>query len=246
MKHRPDAGFSLAALIFFATAISILLSAAYPAYQMQAKRETEEELIFRGEEYTRGIQKYQRKFGIYPPSVDVLVQSNGLRFIRRPYTDPITGKAFRLIYINPDGTVTGSTLAGQRVNNVPLFGAQLQQFGQQSQQQQPQQQQPAQQQLQQQQAPQQRQFQQVQAQGQPQQPVGGTSGTSGVIGVASDSPLTSLKVYNGRQKYNEWEFIAITNQGGPPNQQNPPGGANPPSVGNPPNPPNPLQPPLKQ
>ena len=42
MKHRNDAGFSLAALIFLATAVSILLSAAYPAYQMQAKRQTEE------------------------------------------------------------------------------------------------------------------------------------------------------------------------------------------------------------
>src|SRR5437762_107033 len=52
-KHRRDAGFSLAALIFFATAASILAAAAVPAYQMQAKREVEEELIFRGEEYTR-------------------------------------------------------------------------------------------------------------------------------------------------------------------------------------------------
>ena len=44
MKHRRDAGFSLAALIFFATALSILMAAAVPAYQMQAKRALEEEL----------------------------------------------------------------------------------------------------------------------------------------------------------------------------------------------------------
>ena len=54
-KHRRDAGFSLAALIFFATAASILAAAAVPAYQMQAKREREKELIFRGEEYARAI-----------------------------------------------------------------------------------------------------------------------------------------------------------------------------------------------
>jgi hypothetical protein len=46
----------LAALIFIATAVSILTSAAYPAYQMQAKRQMEEELIFRGEEYARAIR----------------------------------------------------------------------------------------------------------------------------------------------------------------------------------------------
>src|SRR5262245_7602596 len=70
VSHRKDAGFSLAAIIFFATAASVLAAAAYPAYVMQAKRERELELVFRGEEYIRAIQKYQRKFGIYPTSVD--------------------------------------------------------------------------------------------------------------------------------------------------------------------------------
>src|SRR4030081_2815421 len=101
-KHRGDAGFSLAALIFFATAASIIAAAAVPAYQMQAKREVEEELIFRGGEYTRAIQKYQRKFGVYPTSMDQLVETNGLRFVRKKYKDPITDKDFRLILINPD------------------------------------------------------------------------------------------------------------------------------------------------
>src|SRR5207253_3212864 len=129
-KHRPDAGFSLTALIFFATAASILAAAAVPAYQMQAKREREEELIFRGQEYTRAIQKYQRRFGVYPTSIEQLVSTNGLRFVRRPYKDPVTGKDFRLIFINPDGSVTGSKLFTQNVNNQPLFGNGVQQFGQ--------------------------------------------------------------------------------------------------------------------
>lgn len=260
MKHRRDAGFSLAALIFFATAVSILMSAAYPAYQMQARREAEEELIFRGEEYSRAIQKFQRKFGIYPPSVDALIQTNGLRFLRRVYKDPITEKNFRLIYINPDGSVTGSTLFTQRINTTPLFGAPLQQFGQppqrpQAQQpQQPQPQQPQQarqpQQAQQPRQPEQarqpqQQLQQLQPQQrQQQQPAGGISGTAGIIGVASDSSQTSIKVYNNRQKHNEWEFIAIANQTAQqPNQPNPPAGGNPPPNQNAPNPPIQGQPP---
>ena len=101
-KRRRDAGFSLAALIFFATAASILAAAAVPAYQMQAKREREKELIFRGEEYTRAIQKYQRKFGVYPGSIDQLVQTNGLRFLRRAYKDPITGQDFELIKVGAE------------------------------------------------------------------------------------------------------------------------------------------------
>src|SRR5713101_5973586 len=130
-SHRPDAGFSLAALIFFATAASILAAAAVPAYQMQAKRERERELIFRGEEYTRAIQKYQRKFGVYPSSIDQLVQTNGLRFLRRAYKDPITGKDFRLIRINPDGSLSGSKVFVQNVNNPQSLFGNTQTFGQQ-------------------------------------------------------------------------------------------------------------------
>ncbi len=117
---RRDAGFSLAALIFFTTAASIFIAAAVPAYQMQAKREVEEELIFRGEEYVRGIQKYQRRLGIYPTSIDQLVETNGLRFIRRKYKDPVTGKDFRVITVNPDGSVNGSKLFTPN-NSQPLL-----------------------------------------------------------------------------------------------------------------------------
>jgi type II secretory pathway pseudopilin PulG len=268
MKHRRDAGFSLAALIFFATAVSILLGAAVPAYQMQARREREEELIFRGQEYTRAIQKYQRKFGIYPPSIDALVQTNGLRFVRKLYTDPITGKEFRLISINPDGSVSGSTLFTQRVNNVPLFGAGPQVFGQSPPPQNPQ-------------TGQNPQVGQNPQTGQNPQlrgnPIPSSSGNSsvapglnvppanqansrlngasppagsgnsgnpsaagGIIGVASDSPDSSIMVYNNRQKYNEWEFVAILGQSGqtnaPANGQTPalPNGQTPASPSTPP------------
>src|SRR5205807_10556777 len=129
-KHRQDAGFSLAALIFFAAAASIVAAAAVPAYQMQAKREREKELLFRGQEYTRAIQKYQRKFGVYPSSIDQLVQTDGLRFVRHVYKDRITGKEFRLIRINPDGSLSGSKVFVQNVNNPQaLFGNNTQTFG---------------------------------------------------------------------------------------------------------------------
>jgi len=248
-KRRRDAGFSLAALIFFATAASILAAAAVPAYQMQAKREREKELIFRGEEYTRAIQKYQRKFGVNPGSIDQLVQTNGLRFLRRAYKDPITGKDFRLIRINPDGSLSGSKLFAQNVNPQSLFGN-TQIFGQQpgaqpgvqqpgvQQPQQPTQQQGGQQQLPQQplpfgqqpqgsfgqQSPVQPSQQPVQRPGQPGgqspfSPIGSGGGTpvaaGGIIGVGSDNDEASVMVYNQRQKYSEWEFLAILGPGGP-------------------------------
>ena len=253
-KHRKEAGFSLAALIFFAAAASIVAAAAVPAYQMQAKREREKELMFRGQEYTRAIQKYQRKFGVYPGSIDQLLQTNGLRFLRKAYKDPVTGKDFRLIRINPDGSLNGSKLFTPNANNQSLFGN-TQTFGQSQQQQPPSQantQQPGQQQGIQQPISSQ-QFGQQQGPSTPQQfqpsspsqPFGqsqaqpgglgsfaplGNSGTTplstgnlgttpvsggGLVGVASDSDEKSVMIYNQRQKYSEWEFIAITGQSGP-------------------------------
>src|SRR5262245_46144342 len=130
MKHERDAGFSLAALIFFLTAISIALSVAVPAYQMQAQRERELELVFRGEEYVRAIQKYQRRFRVNPPTVQALLATNGRPFLRRQYKHPITDKDFRLIFRNPDGTLSGSVLLNQRIGNTPLFGSTPPVFGQ--------------------------------------------------------------------------------------------------------------------
>ena len=132
MKRPPqqDKGFALAALIIFLTALSITLAAAIPAYRVQVRRELEAELIFRGEEYVRAIQKYQRQFGIYPPSIDSLLETNGIRYLRRAYKDPITGDDFRLLTANPDGTIGGSTLYSQQGGNVPLFqGGTPQMFG---------------------------------------------------------------------------------------------------------------------
>ncbi len=114
-------GFALAALIVFIAALSVLMAASAPVYQMQAQRELEEELIFRGEEHVRAIQKYQRRFGIYPPSIEALLETNGIRFLRRQYVDPISEEGFRLLTINPDGSINGSTLYQQQINNVPLF-----------------------------------------------------------------------------------------------------------------------------
>jgi hypothetical protein len=282
--HSPHAGFSLAALIFFMTAASIFIAVAVPVYQMQAKREAEEELIFRGGEYTRAIQKYQRKFGVYPTSIDQLVSTNGLRFLRKAYKDPMTGKDFRLLLINPDGSLTGSKVFTQNINNQSMFGN-AQPFGRgqanQQQQQQQQQQQTSQQtgqqpfggqqgfqsgQNSQQSQTQLNQFgsqQQNSQQGgafragggiaqpagglggftqNPQQSLpqrglpqgfGNTAGTpggqpvagGGIVGVASDSDKDSIKIYNNRQKYDEWDFVAILNQGmpGQPGQPGQPG-----------------------
>ncbi len=121
LRHRlarRDAGFSMAALVIFLTAASILLTISVPSYVMEAKREQEKELIFRGEEYTRAIQKYQRTLNLLPTSVDDLLSSNGTRFLRKAYADPVSGEPWRVIILNADGTLTGSNVY-QTMGQVP-------------------------------------------------------------------------------------------------------------------------------
>ena len=108
----------MAALVIFLTAASILLTISVPSYVMEAKREQEKELIFRGEEYTRAIQKYQRTLNLLPTSVDDLLSSNGTRFLRKAYADPISGEPWRVIILNADGTLTGSNVY-PTMANVP-------------------------------------------------------------------------------------------------------------------------------
>jgi hypothetical protein len=108
----------MAALVIFLTAASIILTISVPSYIMEAKREQEKELIFRGEEYTRAIQKYQRTLNLLPTSVDDLLSSNGTRFLRKAYADPISGEPWRVIILNADGTLTGSNIY-PTMANVP-------------------------------------------------------------------------------------------------------------------------------
>ncbi|HVT96761.1 MAG TPA: hypothetical protein VHE33_04590, partial [Acidobacteriaceae bacterium] len=57
------------------------------------QRDKEMETIQRGEQYKRAIKLYYQKFGRYPTSIDQLVETNQVRFLRKKYKDPLTGKA---------------------------------------------------------------------------------------------------------------------------------------------------------
>jgi hypothetical protein len=73
-----------------------------PKVAFDGQRQKEEELIFRGQQYTRAIQLYVRRFGRYPTSLEELEDTNELRFIRKLYKDPMTTDGeWRLIHVGP-------------------------------------------------------------------------------------------------------------------------------------------------
>jgi type II secretory pathway pseudopilin PulG len=77
----------MAALLIMMGVMAVALSMLLPAWGTMAKREREAELIFRGQQYARAVALYQRARGAYPPSVDVLVTE---KFLRKKYKDPMT------------------------------------------------------------------------------------------------------------------------------------------------------------
>jgi hypothetical protein len=56
-------------------------------------------LIHRGAEYSRAIRRFTKKMGRYPVRLEDLENTNGLRFLRKRYKDPITGKDFKLLHL---------------------------------------------------------------------------------------------------------------------------------------------------
>ena len=176
----------MVALLVGISIMAVALSVALPSWSAMAKREREEELIFRGQQYARAIALYQRRYAnAFPPNLDVLVEQ---KFLRKRYKDPMTEDGeFQPIFM-------GQSLPGQNTpaSTQPARGR-----------------------------------------------VGGVAGgigggvATGLMGVVSKSTATSMRLFNGRDKYNEWAFVATqasvaagspnsSRTGGPPGL--PPGG----------------------
>lgn len=210
-ERGSQAGYAMAALLVAIAVMTVLLSVAMPVWRHEMQREREAELAFRGEQYVRAIDLFQRKYaGALPPTIDLLVTE---RFLRKKYKDPMTEDGeFRIVAagaqqqqqpgVGPQpGLQGGRDGTGQRQPplraTVPPPMPSLGQQGRTGQ----------------------------------QQPAAG----AGIIGVASKSKEKSIRIYKGRNKYEEWPFI-FANVGarpgvpGQPGQQGRPGQPNQPGM----------------
>jgi type II secretory pathway pseudopilin PulG len=92
-RPRPsEEGYILVAVIFMLAILILSLAVAAPGIKKEIQRDRELETMHRGKQYARAIKLYYKKFGSYPPSVDALVKTNEIRFLRKKYIDPTTGK----------------------------------------------------------------------------------------------------------------------------------------------------------
>lgn len=119
--NRDEKGYLLLSIMLLITIMLIMLAAEAPRIQQEIKRAKEEELINRGKQYAIAIRKFVHKNGTYPTSLQQLEDTNHIRFLRKKYVDPMTGKAdWKLIHVgeaqikipqnnNPGGTGTLKT-----------------------------------------------------------------------------------------------------------------------------------------
>jgi len=176
--------------------------------------------VFRGEQYARALTLFQNKNGpgTSPPNFDLLVDQ---KYLRRKYKDPITNDEFVPILLS--AAQPGTQNQGTNPNAGTPAGGRLGQ------------------------APGAQTAQTAQRGGAGGTQPGATPGsgpTGGIAGVTSKSKEQSIRLYKGRNHYNEWQFTPVVrtaapgaggqgapgvggqrgNQGNPQGPQNPFGG----------------------
>jgi hypothetical protein len=126
-SHRQQ-GYALLMVMFIAALILAAVMVANPNVLTEGKREKEEEMIWRGKQYVRGIKLYYRKLGRFPTSIDDLTKpkTGSLRFMRQAYKDPMNKEdgSWRLIYVGPAGQLIGSLKPPQTISIPGAGGSQ--------------------------------------------------------------------------------------------------------------------------
>jgi type II secretory pathway pseudopilin PulG len=217
IRHaRPsEEGYVLLAVIFMLALFTIALSIATPRVIKQIQRDRELETMQRGKQYIRAIKLYYKKYGAYPPNLDALAKPSGpnnLRFLRKKYADPTTGKAdWKPVLFGQNKAPTAMGFFGVPLTSSTIAGIGPGASGNGLTQ-------PA--------ATTDSSTQQTPDPNNPTPsgtdttgattgtttgtttgPTGQTFGGAGIIGFSPNSPKQSIMVYKTKSHYNEWEFV---------------------------------------
>jgi type II secretory pathway pseudopilin PulG len=124
--REGEQGFLLLGLIVAIFLILLALGVAAPRAAHELRREREVEAVRRGNAYVRAIEVYYLKMGNYPTSISQLEKTNNIRFLRKRYSDPMTGKDdWRVIHLGEAKTTVkgffGKPLGG--IESTSLGGS---------------------------------------------------------------------------------------------------------------------------
>lgn len=123
-QNQPsEEGYILVAVIFMLAIFILAMSVAAPKVAKEIQRDRELETMQRGKQYIRGIRMYYKKFNAYPPNVDAVVKTSNIRFLRKKYADPTTGKQdWKIIRFGQNKAPTAMGFFGQALTGSTLAG----------------------------------------------------------------------------------------------------------------------------
>lgn len=222
-NRRPrnqERGYALLMMMLWVALLSIALVSFIDNFKFEMQRDQEEELVHRGVQYSRAVRKYVKKVGSYPNKIEDLENTNNIRFLRKRYKDPLTGKDFKLLHLTDvqlgqGQSLAGATSAAALAGGLNAQGAQgliaaqgiAAAQGLAAQGQQP--------------------LQNQDADADTNSPNGAQNGSAGnnssngssggfggqqfgggpIVGVASTSKKKTIREYNKKNHYNQWQFI---------------------------------------
>jgi hypothetical protein len=111
-SSQSERGFALLFVFALAACVAILLYMELPQAAFEAQRLKEDLLVERGQQYVRAIRLYARRNNRFPSAMSDLENTNNVRYLRRRYKDPLTGKDdWRLLHAGPGGVITDSLIS---------------------------------------------------------------------------------------------------------------------------------------
>jgi hypothetical protein len=126
IRRGSQGGYAILLVLFFVTLMLLATISIAPNILTEARRQKEKEMIWRGNQYARGVKMYYRKTGKFPTSMDDLIKPKlgSVRFMRQAYKDPMNVKDgdWRLIYVSPTGQLIGSLKPQQTIQIGAIGG----------------------------------------------------------------------------------------------------------------------------
>jgi len=126
VRKRSERGYALLVVIFLVTVLLLSTMVVATNILTEGRREKEKEMIWRGNQYARGVKLHFRKLGRFPTSLDDLTKPKvgSLRFMRQAYKDPMNKEdgSWRFIYVGPAGQLIGSLKPPQQNILFPQTG----------------------------------------------------------------------------------------------------------------------------
>ena len=130
-SRRPrEKGYILLTLLLAIALMAVLAIGVIIPMQYDYQREQETEMIHRGVQYSRAIRGYYKKFSRYPTKLEDLDNTNGLRYLRKHYKDPLScknGKCqdFKLLHYGEPGVTLGGgfSLGGGSIPGASAVGS---------------------------------------------------------------------------------------------------------------------------